>query len=329
MRHTRTRTLSDYLQILWRRKLMLLLVFVPLLVIAFLIIAKMPDVYESRASIVVANHQSDRQAVIARVAAATERLTSRAFLEPLIERHGLYSGAVKKGDMDAAVAGMRQDIKLDISYRGDQAEKLTLGYRNTSPDIANAVATDLMATFGNINNAIEKQMADESAALNSDISEVEGRMRQLGYLRASDASRRSSASRAASGMSAIRAQRIAAASSAESLSDRVYALEQQVAQQKQQIAEQQKIVKLAPSDAKAGGSYGVLLVRKAELEAQLKDYSSQYTEKNPKVVQARNQLTEINSQIAQLSAASGQGDPNMSLRRSARAEGDAARALPD
>ena len=51
----------------------------------------------------------------------------------------------------------------------------------------------------------------------------------------------------------------------------------------------------------------MLLVRKAELEAQLKDYSTQYTDKNPKVAQTRNQLAEINRQIAQLSTGDGSG----------------------
>src|SRR4030095_6579220 len=85
-----------------------------------------------------------------------------------------------------------------------------------------------------------------------------------------------------------------------------FALEQQIAEQNRQIQEQQRIVKLAPSDARASSSYGVLLVRKAELEGQLKDYGTQYTDKNPKVIQTRNQLGEINHQIAQLNAGADQ-----------------------
>jgi hypothetical protein len=101
-------------------------------------------------------------------------------------------------------------------------------------------------------------------------------------------------------MNELRSQRLAAASSLEMLGDRELSLERQIQEQKRQIAEQQEIVKSAPPDARAGSSYGVLLVKKAELEAQLKDYSAQYTDKNPKVQQTQSQLAQINSNITQL-----------------------------
>src|SRR5207247_317149 len=105
------------------------------------------------------------------------------------------------------------------------------------------------------------------------------------------------------------AQRLAAESSVETLSDKQYTLERQIVEQKRQVAEEEKLAALAPrtGGARAGSSYGVLLVRKAELEAQLKEYSTQYTAKNPKVMQARTQLAEIDRQLAQLEAADGQG----------------------
>jgi hypothetical protein len=51
----------------------------------------------------------------------------------------------------------------------------------------------------------------------------------------------------------------------------------------------------------------VLLVRKAQLDAQLKDYLTQYTEKNSKVIQTRTELAEINRQLNQLDSGSGPG----------------------
>jgi hypothetical protein len=138
----------------------------------------------------------------------------------------------------------------------------------------------------------------------------------MGKLRAASAARRGVSGRLAGAINAERSQRIAAASSIETLTDKQFALEQQIAEQKKQIQEQQRIAKLAPSDAKASGSYGVLLVRKAELEAQLKEYGTQYTEKNPKFIQARNQLAEINRQIAQVSAG---GDQDSAPLNSAEA----------
>jgi len=305
----RSRTFTEYLEIIWRRKLLIFLLAAVMLTSTFLVIDRLPNVYEAHATVVTSAALADRQAVNARVAATTERLTSRAFLEPIINRYDPYDS---RGNIDAAVARMHQDVKVDTTYRSDFPERLTVSYRHTDPTIAKNVATELVSVFGKMNEAIEKQAADNAANVASEISSIENRLREMGKLRAAISARRGAAGRAAGVLNTERAQRIAAASSIETLTDKQFALEQQIAEQKRQIQAQQKIVKLAPSDAKAGGSYGVLLVRKAELEAQLKDYGTQYTDKNPKFVQARNQLAEINHQIAQLGAGGDQDSATVS-----------------
>jgi uncharacterized protein involved in exopolysaccharide biosynthesis len=274
-----------------------------MLISTFLVIERLPNVYESRATVVTTGTVSDRQTVNARVTATTERLNSRVFLEPIIDRYDPYNN---HGNIDAAVARMRQDLKIDTTYRSDFPERLTISYRHTDPVLAKDVTTDLISVFGKMNEAVEKQAVDKSKSVASEIASVENRLREMGKLRAATAARRGAAGRVAGAINTERAQRIAAASSIETLTDKQFALEQQIAEQQRQIQEQQKIAKIAPSDAKSGSSYGVLIVRKAELEALLKDYGAQYTDKNPKVIQTRNQLSEINHQIAQLSAGSDQ-----------------------
>ena len=305
----RSRTFSEYLEIIWRRKLLIFLLASVMLISTFLVIDRLPNVYESHATVVTSGAFTDRAAVNARVAASTERLASRAFLEPIIERYDPYNS---NGNVDAAVDRMHQDVKVETTYRSDFPERLTISYRHTDPAIAQNVATDLVSVFGKMNEAIEKQAAETARNLASEIANTENRLREMGKLRAAITARRGAAGRAAGALNTDRAQRIAAASSIETLTDKQFALEQQIAEQNRQIQEQQKIAKLAPSDAKAGSSYGVLLVRKAELEAQLKDYGTQYTDKNPKFIQTRNQLGEINHQLAQLSAGGDQDSASVS-----------------
>lgn len=299
----RSRTLTEYLQIIWRRKLLIFFVAVGMLISTFLLIERLPNIYESRATLVTSASLADRQAVNARVAATTERLTSRAFLEPIVDRYDPYQSG---GNVDSAIARLRDDVKVDTTYRTDFPERLTVAYRHRDPAIAKAVATDLVSVFGSMNEAMEKQAAENASNLASEIAVVETRLRDMGKLRAAIAARQGAAGRAAGDLNAARAQRLAAASSVETLTDKQFALEQQINEQKRQIDEQQKIAKLAPSDAKSSGSYGVILVRKAEIEAQLKEYGTQYTAKNPKVIQAHNQLNEINHQLAQLNAGADQ-----------------------
>jgi len=302
----RSRTLTEYFQILWRRKLLIFLLTIGMLISTFFVIDRLPNVYESRASVVTSGALSDRQIVNSRVASITERLGSRAFLEPVVVKYDPYKN---HANIDASVAQLRQDMKIDTTYRADFPERLTISYRHYDPVVAKDVATELVSVFGKMNEAVEKQAAENLSALAEEINATESRLREVGKLRADTAARLSVAGRAAGAMNAERAQRIATASSIETLVDKQFSLEQQIAEQRKQIEEQQKLVKAAPSDAKGSSSYGVLLVRKAEIEAQLKDYSTQYTDKNPKIIQARNQLGEINRQLAQLSAGDQESGP--------------------
>src|SRR5205085_10118646 len=112
----------------------------PLCLPPLAIIRRLPNQSQSPASVVVAGSQCDRAGTAARVTTTTEKIYSRAFLEPLIQRHGLYPKEVERGAMEAAIARMRKDIKVDTKYRGDNPESLTLAYRNPNPETAQAVA---------------------------------------------------------------------------------------------------------------------------------------------------------------------------------------------
>jgi uncharacterized protein involved in exopolysaccharide biosynthesis len=273
-----------------------------MLIATYVAISRIPNVYQSSGSVVVASKQEDRNAIASRVTTITERLSSRSFLQPVIERHSLYPNEMGRGAIEAAVGRMRKDIKIDAKYRGDYPEMITIAFRNPDPVVAKEVATDLVSTFSNMNQAMEQEIADQSGQIASELAEIEGRMSQLGQRSAITAARSRAASMMRGDFNATRAQRAAAESSIETLNDRQFALQRQIAEQQNQIAEQEKLVKSAPRDVRSGSSYGVLLVRKAELEAQLKDYMAQYTEKNPKVTQTQTQIAEINRQIAQLSS---------------------------
>jgi uncharacterized protein involved in exopolysaccharide biosynthesis len=201
---------------------------------------------------------------------------------------------------------MRRDIKLETKYRNETPETVTITYRNPDPSVARDVATELVSVFGEMNKAVEQETDQRAARIATELSDIDARLSQLGERSAVTVARNRAASISRSASLAATSQRVAAAGSVEELSDKQYALEQQVAEQKRQIAEQEKIARSATTDAKSGSSYGVLLVRKAELEAQMKEYETQYTDKNPKVLQNRAQLSEINKQLAQLTAGSGQ-----------------------
>ena len=166
----RPRSFSEYLQLFWRRKWLFLSVTGITLIALLIIISRLPNVYESKAAIVVTGKQEDRQSIADRVAAVRERLTSRAFLEGIAKDHPNSMDEV--GSMDEAVDLLRRDTKEETTMRGDFPESLTLTYRNKNPQIAKDVATGLVSVFGSMNEAVEKQMTAEEESLNTELNGI-------------------------------------------------------------------------------------------------------------------------------------------------------------
>lgn len=301
----RPRGLAECLQILWRRKSLILIVAAVVLLAASAVILRMPRLYESRALIVVSGAIYDKTANGAQVAAVTEQITSRANLQALIERYNLFAPVTK---MDATVAQFQKEIKFETKFRSDSQgfpESFTISYRHTDPLIAKEVVTDLVAVFDQANKTLEKQAAEEAQRIKGDIADLEAKLGHASSQRIASAVRSSTASRAAGAIERQRAERSAVASSLEALKDKQFALDAQIADQRRLVAQQQEVVRTSPpppDDLRPGNSYGALLKRKAELEGQIQDYSSKFTDKYPKLVQAREQLAELNQRIAEAGA---------------------------
>jgi protein tyrosine kinase modulator len=301
----RPRGFIECLQILWRRKFLIAFIALVVVLAAAAVVISIPKLYESRALIVVSGAIYDRQANGAQVAAVTEQLTSRSNLETLIQRYDLYAPVTK---MDLTVLQFQKEIKLETKFRSDSQglpESFILSYRHADPMIAKQVVTDLVAIFDQANKTLEKQVGDEVQRIKAEIASIDAKLGHATARRIANAVRSGAASRSASTIERQRSERYTIASSLETLRDRQFALTTQIADQKRLVNQQQEIVRISPppvEDARSSNSYGALLRRRAELESQIQDYSSNFTEKYPKLVQAREQLAEINQRIAQAGA---------------------------
>jgi succinoglycan biosynthesis transport protein ExoP len=312
MNSYRPRSIAEYLRLLSSRKYLFVLAGGAMLAACLLVVHRIPDTYESSASIVVTGKDEDRQMVGSRVAAATQRLSSREFLEPIILEHHLYG--IKDGDssmIDGAVGRMRKDILVEPKYREDYPEAVSVSYKNPNPQTAQQVASELVSVFVGMNDAIQQQIEREEESSKEEMTEIEARMRQVGMDKAGQEYRKAVQSRAQSEMNMARAQKLAASSSIEDLSNKQYALQRQIEEQKRQIAAQEKVAKSTPAPSRDGSSAGALLVRKAEIEGQIKQFSTQYTAENPKMVQAKAQLSAVEDEISKLESQSG-GAPDAS-----------------
>jgi len=327
----RPRGLFEYLGILWRKKLLILLVTASVSTAIFLIIRRIPNVYESHALIVISNQgngNNDPSLSSPPLSALTQRMTSQGNLAEIIRRYDLYPqppGAVS--NPDAAIERLRKAIKIDIKMRNyypDAPESLTISYRYTDSVIAQRVVADLISIFDQTNSTIKQQATTELERFHAQIAEIEGQLQGLTPQRDQALLRSGSLNNTPA---ALRAQRLVATDSLGALGDKEFMLKRQIDEQKRQIAEQEKLISsTAPANRLAANSaYGVLLARRAEVEGQIKDLAGSATEKNPKMIQARSQLAAINQEIARLEAASGANSEGAA--NSASPEGRELRAM--
>jgi len=309
MEFMRPRGLFEYLGILWRQKLLILLVAAAVSIATLQIVRGIPNVYESHALIVIANQgNDDRLPASPPLSALTQRMTSQGNLAEIIRRYDLYPQPPGVApNPSAAVERLRKAIKIDIKMRNyypDAPESLTISYRHTDSVIAQRVVEDLISIFDQTNSTIKQQVATELERFHAQVAEIETQLQRLAPQRDQALLRSGNSDNASS---AVRAQRLATADSLGALGDKEFMLIRQIDEQKRQIGEQEKLVSsVAPASRLATNSaYGVLLARRAEVEGQIKDLARSATEKNPKMIQARSQLTSINQEIARLEAADG------------------------
>jgi len=207
---------------------------------------------------------------------------SKTNLKALIDRQPLKSVTES---VDSAVQRLRGTIGIQTIFSFDSSPPvpvaLYVSCRLTDPNLAQQVVKEVVATLDGTNDVLTKRSALEADWVNSQILRLEGQLSKFG------------AGRSMGFGGDPEAVRITLVSIIDSLNDKQYALERQVNEQERQIREQRGV-------AGKDGPYGALLLRKAELAAQLQEFAPQYTEKNPKVLQAKAQLSEIDRQLGAL-----------------------------
>jgi uncharacterized protein involved in exopolysaccharide biosynthesis len=298
----RPRSLGDFSAILWRRKWLLLLVAAAMLQASWLVIKKLPDLYESRAQLAILTKPGDEtQSLAAQLAALSQHALSRESLAPLIKTYHLNKG---DEDLEATVTRLRKEIKVETKLRQfypEFPETILIAYRHTDPATAKQVVAEMVANYTDTNESLREQAAKEIKDIEMQLSELENPLGKISSQRL--ATLRSPSATGGLVIEDPRILRRTLLSEINALNDKQFQLEKQLALQQQQINEQQTLAKTATvisNGPTANSSYGVLITKKAELDAQVKEFAKQYTDENPKLKQARAQLQELNLQIEKM-----------------------------
>src|SRR5262249_2789366 len=281
----------EFFEILWRKKLLIFLVATPVVIAAFQVIRRIPNIYESHALIVISDQGSGNNDLLtpeASLTTLTQQMTSYANLAAIIRHNDLYHQAAGQvPDTNGQAESLRRAIKVDIRMRNyfpQVPESLTISFRYTNPAIAQRVVADLVSTLDRANVTMRKQAAMELERFRAKITDIEAQLRELEPRRNLAALREESARKSDNALLAANAQRLTTADSIDSLSDKEFMYERQIDEQKRQIAEQEKLLKSAATAAAtasgpaSNSAYGVLLARRAEFEGQIKNLATSATE---------------------------------------------------
>ncbi len=293
----RPRKLTELIALVWRRKAIVILAATAMLLATLLVVKSLPDAYESRGLVIVAAPAEVSPVVTSQITATTQQLTSQSQLASLVRKYSLYPTI---RTTDEAIEVMRKALKSDIKHRGyypDGPESFTISYRHTDPRLAQQVVQELVELFDQSNETTKQRAGQEAQGVSAELAQVEVQLQE--FLASAKAEELVGESlKTVVDPVAVNTQRLTTAAAIETLKDKQFGLEQQITTLKKQIADQQKLVKQTAPANPTQNAQGPLLLRRAELQAKLKEYATQYTEKNPKVMQARNELGEVNRQLA-------------------------------
>ena len=305
MSSRRPRTLSEYLRAARFRKLLIITTALVFAAAAWLAFRRQPNLYEASTLITLESKNGEANDTSRRLATIQQQLTNRARLEAIVEQPGLFDEARTKGaSKEDLIAAMQSGIR--VAELGNN--NFRIAYRNSDPAMAAKIVNELAIEIVASNTKPATSPSSvETEALRQRAIELSARLRELEekapwLLALKDAAPVAPAAprSAAPSAEAVRAQQL----TIESLKDRQYLIQQQLADIEQRIASVRQMVEQQKkgSSLRDNPTYAALIARRTELQGQRDTLINrqELTEKHPRVAAIIDQIAAINRQIEEL-----------------------------
>ena len=193
-----TPDLREYLAILRRRKWQLILPTMVLLPIAVVIALELPPVYRSTATILIERQEIPPELIRTtvtsfadqRIQIIKQRVMTLKNLGDLIDKYGLYPEILRRRSLNAAVAEMREDVKLEmvsarvVDPQSGSAKNATIAFKLSfdSPTAAMAekITNELVSLFMAENLRQREAAVEETTGfLREEANKLADQIRQL------------------------------------------------------------------------------------------------------------------------------------------------------
>lgn len=325
----RPRSLTEYLDILRRKKLAILIPAVVVMIASYIAIKRLPNLYESSTFIMVEapKHENASDNLLPdlsrRLATLRQQVTSRSRLEAVIEKFDLFKTQRERGErLDDLIADMRGLIGVDVNTSQENVTRaFTLSYRDRDPQTAQKITAELAEQLIADNVKVMESLASgETEILNTRAQELSAKLRDMELAHPWLMSLRedmpmlppmygggsngggggNAAAVAKANADTLRNQTM----TIESLKDQQYKLEQQLADIERRIAELRPMVEQQKKASPLTGNpiYSSLIAERAKLIGQRDNMinKQELTEKHPRVEVINDQIAAINRQIEDL-----------------------------
>ena len=305
----RPRKVSEYFDIVRKRKWLILLPMIAVgLAIAY-VVYRLPDIYESTTLIVVKPSTLpnsvvptiEEETLTRELTSISQVVTSRSSLQPLMEKYDLYKEERRRGEpMELLIDAMRKQIKVEVNTSNHEITNgFNITYRGRDPKTTQAVAAELASKYideqtkSTINGgASAKQFIEEQvrqAKEELDTIDTE----RLKYLQQNLDHIPSQSQALVGRLTALHEGQKALIAEQGRSRDLAAAYRSQLADITKSYQEEMALSAENTTDPKTTVAWANLVAKKSELENELQGLLSQYKEKHPDVVAKKQQLEAV------------------------------------
>ena len=314
----RQRSFSEYLKIIRRRKWLIILPVIAVTAAVSWVVYRLPDVYESSTLIVVKPSTLPtgvvptitEESLTRQLNGIAQVVTSRSSLEPLVDRYEIYKPERLRGEpMETIIQMMRQDIKVEVNTsRNDITNGFNITYYGRDPKTTQAVTAELASKYideqtkNTVNSTTSaKQFIDQQVSQAQDeLTLVDNK--RLEFMQQNVGNLPTQATALVGQLTGLREQQKALIAEIGRLQDRSSSLVTQLTLMKRQF--QQSIDDYAENttDPKTTLAWAELAKRKADLQSELLQLSTELKPKHPDVLAKQAQLNSVSKEMDQMVA---------------------------
>ncbi len=293
------------LAFLWRRKWLIIFLFIPIFALAEIYILRSPRVYRAEITLSIVPQKVPSAYVRSTVSGDLESLihaiwqeiTSRRNLEALIREYNLYPSLVDKLPMESVVERMRRAIHVSRP-RGGRRNVFVISFEYTNPELCAKIVNRIANIFIEENMKLREEQAKTiTAFLDEELRRIEGELRKREIMIQEYKMKH---------MNELPEQKQSIISTLDRLQKESEALQmrkQMLEDRKVSILEQLKMAKqmgtFLPSGSKNSGTGSIQDLGK--LIQMYEDLKLKYTEKHPDVIRLKKMIEARKKELAKMS----------------------------